>query len=334
MCTTKHTQYNMVKILFTDTHFGVKQNSMTWFSSQKSFIEDQLLPIIKQCRSEQDEVHLIHLGDVFDSRSTISTYIATEIVKIFKELRDNVTKFTIIGGNHDYYSPNTDKVDTLNLILKNLDIQLVTNKYEIDGEDLYMPWYEWLSNINNLTDIIKTHNIKNIYTHADIVTFPPKNIPARVFSGHIHTPKIVNNLYNLGSCYYLDFGDSNQERGIYIIKNNSIRFIPNTKSIKFWRLYDEDVFGSQEKYNPKDYFEIYISQQNLQDQKYIDVLSKYINTYKNSIIIPRYPELINENTDSENCLNPYGMENMIKELIPANLSQKFKMVLDKCNAQF
>ena len=37
----------MKTIIFTDTHFGVKQNSITWFKSQKKFIEEQLMPYIK-----------------------------------------------------------------------------------------------------------------------------------------------------------------------------------------------------------------------------------------------------------------------------------------------
>ena len=33
-------------------------------------------------------------------------------------------KVIFIGGNHDYYSPTTDRIDTLNLLLNNLDITL------------------------------------------------------------------------------------------------------------------------------------------------------------------------------------------------------------------
>ena len=109
----------MTTILFTDTHFGIKQNSITWFNSQKDFIVNQLIPYIKTI---DDDVRLVHLGDVFDSRSTISTYIATNVVELFKELKSIVKEFIVIGGNHDYYSPTTDRIDTLNLLLNNLDI--------------------------------------------------------------------------------------------------------------------------------------------------------------------------------------------------------------------
>ena len=106
-----------ITILITDTHFGVKQNSITWLNSQSKFIEDQLIPYINRETKEGNKVKLIHLGDIFDSRSTISTYIATRVVELFEKLTNAVNDFIIIGGNHDYYSPNSDSVDSLNLLL-------------------------------------------------------------------------------------------------------------------------------------------------------------------------------------------------------------------------
>ena len=47
------------------------------------FVREQMIPYIK---SIDDEVVLIHLGDVFDSRSTVNTYIAQEVKELFEEL--------------------------------------------------------------------------------------------------------------------------------------------------------------------------------------------------------------------------------------------------------
>lgn len=327
----------MTTIIFTDTHFGTKQNSITWFNSQKEFILMQLLPAIKSF----DNVRLIHLGDVFDSRSTISTYIATGVVELFEKLSESVQEFIIIGGNHDYYSPNTDRIDTLNLLFRDFDIRLITDHYEIDLDDiksddknLYIPWYEWLNHEKDILDIINQNNIKNIFTHADIVINPPKNIPSdvKVFSGHMHTPLIKDNLYNLGSCYSLDFSDSNADRGFYIIhENGTFERVINTQSIKFWRLYDEDIFKDAQ-YRSNDYFEIYISQSNLQDQTYVNRLSEYIKKYKNSVIIPRYTQIEQSDIDSID-LKHCNIEDMIKDLIPEELSKKFGKVLEKYQEQ-
>ena len=91
----------MIDVLFTDTHFGWKNNSMTWLNSQMNFIYNQFIPTIKKL-STKDDVRVIHLGDVFDSRSTISTYVASKVVQAFKDIRKWCDEFIIVCGNHDF----------------------------------------------------------------------------------------------------------------------------------------------------------------------------------------------------------------------------------------
>ena len=89
-------------LLLTDTHFGVRQNSMTWLNSQLEFMYEQFIPDLKHLKSVGHiPVHVVHMGDVFDSRSTISTYVATKVVEVFKEIA-SIAPVTIIAGNHDY----------------------------------------------------------------------------------------------------------------------------------------------------------------------------------------------------------------------------------------
>ena len=102
----------MINVIFTDTHFGWKNNSMTWLNSQMDFIYKQFIPEIKRL-SKDESVRVIHCGDVFDSRSTISTYVATKVVQAFKDIRSVCEDFVIVCGNHDFYSPNSDTVNTV-----------------------------------------------------------------------------------------------------------------------------------------------------------------------------------------------------------------------------
>jgi hypothetical protein len=73
----------MTDFLFTDTHFGVKNHSMTWWKSQRDFIYQQFMPAIKEYN---DDIRVIHLGDVFDSRSGINTLIAAGVRKLFEDI--------------------------------------------------------------------------------------------------------------------------------------------------------------------------------------------------------------------------------------------------------
>lgn len=314
-----------ITILITDTHFGVKQNSITWLNSQSEFIEDQLIPYINRETKEGNKVKLIHLGDVFDSRSTISTYIATRVVELFEKLTNAVNDFIIIGGNHDYYSPNSDSVDSLNLLLGNIGCRLVTKDVEIDGENMYVPWYQYSN--HDLQSMINKNNIKNIFTHADIVTEKVVLKNCNIYSGHLHIPYIKGRIRNLGSCYALNFADSNSVRGFYVIREDKLQFVENTESIRFYRLYNDDIFNEYQ-FNDNDYIEIYMTQSNLSNPKYSNIIQDFVKNYKNIWVIPQANVL--EGVDNVK-FEGYDIASITKELIPAELQDKFNMIINNTN---
>ena len=310
----------MTTIIFTDTHFGVKQNSITWLNSQLDFINNQLIPHIK---SIDDNVRLVHLGDVFDSRSSISTYIATKVYNIFKELSCMVNEFVIVAGNHDFYSPNSSEVDTISLMFKDLDITIVKEGHYIQDNDLFVPWYTWFDQ-QNLQTIIDKHNIKNVYTHADIIMSKVDIRGVDIYSGHTHIPYIKGHIRNLGSCYALNFGDSNAPRGFYELTMDGLKFIENTESIRFYRLYNDDVFKNWE-FRVNDYIEIYVTQSNIAKPKYNHLINKLTSTYKNVWVIPQVTQTGNS-CDVE--FDGYDISSITESMIPDNLKDKFKLVLN------
>lgn len=312
----------MKTILITDTHFGVKQNSMTWLNSQADFLENQLIPYIKQFNKQ--EIRLVHLGDVFDSRSTISTYVAARIIKIFKELNESVNEFIIIGGNHDYYSPNSDEVDTINLLFGDLGIKLVTKDSYVNGKDIFVPWYQWEDHQEELQNDIKEYNIKNVFTHADIVTSKVNIKGCNIYSGHIHIPYIKNKIRNLGSCYALNFADANAPRGFYVLEDEKLQFIENEKSIKFYRLYNEDIFKDINHLKSTDYIELYISQSNLSKHEYNDRITYLTKKHKYIWVIPQATIL---EAGDEIKFEGYDVAAITRDLIPENLKDKFEIVV-------
>lgn len=315
----------MKTILITDTHFGTRQNSITWLNSQIDFFTKQLIPYIKK---QKEGVRLVHLGDVFDSRSTISTIVASRVVDLFKQISELVNEFIIIGGNHDYYSPNSDEYDTLNLLLGNLNIKLVTKQVLIDKENkhIYVPWYVWQEGIHapsNLQDAIDTYNIQRVFTHADIVNEPVNIRCKEIYSGHIHIPHCKGNIRNLGSTYSLNFADANSKRGFYVIDGDNLLFVENNVSIKFYRFYNSDIFTIPD-INKNDYIELYINQSNMSDQLYLDEINNLVKKWKNVWLIPQTES--KEVFDSETFAG-YDIETITKEMIPENLKQKFNQIL-------
>lgn len=316
-------------VLFTDTHFGWKNNSMTWLNAQLEFIYKQFIPKLKEL-SKTDYVRVIHLGDVFDSRSTISTYVATKVIEAFKCIRENCNEFVIICGNHDFYSPNSDEINTVSLFMSNLDITIVDKDIVVSDCNAYIPWYKWQNHEFDCID----DDILNIYTHADIINEPlnSKFNYKNVFSGHIHIPEtykiesLRTNMYNLGSCYSLNFADANSQRGFYIVDIDKVEFIPNEYSINFHRIYGKDVLKPH-NFSNEDYIELYIPQDDLIKQTYIDAINEY-SDYKHLWIIPVISDNHNIN-DIE--FGKYDITTMIDELIPEELSHLYKQVKHKFN---
>ena len=312
----------MTDILITDTHFGIKQNSITWFNSQSNFIYKQLIPYIED---HKDVVRLIHLGDVFDSRSSISVLIAAKVKKIFNDLARVCGQVIVIGGNHDYYSPNSNEYNSIELVLGDVPgITLVTRDILIDGGNMYVPWYEY--DVGVIENKVREFNIKNVFVHKDIVNGDIPNINARLFSGHIHSPLFRTNkgLYNLGSCYAIDFSDCNSERGFYELSGSGIKFIPNNYSIRFWRLFNEDIFKDHIM-SQDDYIEMYISQSNMATTDYATVIDKYIKQYKNIWLIP---QISSTNSVESIKFEGYDIEKVIEESIPSDLKDKFNQVIN------
>lgn len=327
-----------MKVLLTDTHFGVRQNSILWLKSQMSFFYDQLIPFIKK---QKEGVFIYHLGDLFDSRSSINPFIANQVRELFSYIAslDNVRQIIIIGGNHDYYSPNDSTTDSINLVLRGIDkVQPVTNgimMYE-DEEldelefDVFVPW-NYYYDFRYLESSISIKGVKRVFIHNDLDNIEPeykelfKKYNVDVYSGHIHVPSEYGKLHNLGSCFALTFTDANQERGFYTMDDNgdNFTFHSNTKSIKFRRLYNKSIFNNVD-FDINDYIELYIDQDKLSNDDYQTRIKWFNEHYKNVNVVPNSNIQVNE---SAHDFNNYNIDDICRELIPDNLIEKFDEIM-------
>lgn len=315
----------MIDVIFTDTHFGWKNNSMTWLNSQMKFIYGQFIPTIKRL-SKKDNVRVIHCGDVFDSRSTISTYVASKVVQAFKDIRSNCSEFVIVCGNHDFYSPNSDTVNTVELFMNNLGIDIVDKQILIRDQHAFVPWYVYQSGEFDVQDA------NYIFCHADIIgeTVPRGCYGKTIFSGHIHTPCLKHNrgLYNLGSCYSLNFADANSVRGFYVIEDSKIEFVPNTTSINFYRIYNDDILTKDiSSLSDDDYVELYVLETNLVKEDYINAIKIYTEKFSHIWVIP---QVVSINTEMSG-FSGYDIETIIAEMVPTELQPLFERVKNQLN---
>lgn len=324
----------MKTILFSDTHFGIKQNSITWMNSQIDFIYKEFIPCIKYLQ-QSDNVRVIHCGDVFDSRSSINPFIASNVKQAFTDIA-KLCPVYIIAGNHDFYSPNDDSVSSLDFILSSIsNLTIVKNSVEflLDDNDniesMLVPWYEF-EKIDKLKEFIDAHNPKNVFCHADLTHLSNehkellKNLT--VYSGHIHTPQKDNNLITLGSTFALTFADCNAERGFYILDNQTdeLLFVAAKNIIKFYRYYNNEIFNIDIEKHKFDYIEAYIDKINLLNEEYTKQISILNSKIHNINIIPNTEvQQITEDIEFKN----YNIEEICKENIPDELKEKFNKLL-------
>lgn len=322
----------MKTILITDTHYGVKNNSNTWCNYQLKFIDDTIIPLIQQL-SKNDDVRVIHCGDVFDSRAAYSLLIANRVVTKYREIA-SLCPIYIVAGNHDFYSPISDDYCTIPLLFRDIEnIQYYIQNIETSNyNELFVPYYTFLDK-DALKTAIQTHHPKAIYTHADLDHLPDEEYKqilqgVSVISGHIHTPNFKDNFFTLGSTYALTFADTNSPRGLYVVDTDdyaNMKFIENTSSIKFWRLYDNQIFNYNFTIGTDDYIEIYINKKFLIEDEFIKKLKDLSTKYRNIKVIPNDVESSEGNAEVN--FDTYNIDEQCRKCIPDYLQEKFNTVI-------
>jgi DNA repair exonuclease SbcCD nuclease subunit len=231
---------------FSDIHLGLGQDSTVWHKTALDFAK-----WASETYHEKGIDEIIISGDTFHNRSQISVQtlaVAKQFFDYFKEF-----KIYIIAGNHDSYFKDSCEVNSISIldgwdnihIVDTTPITLETNYSKTIG---LVPWGVTLENMPKC-DIMFAHlEISSFYMGPNRVCehgFTYKdlfNVSPYIISGHFH--KRDHRKYEkgeilyLGSPYQHNFGDAQDDRGIYIfnIEKNTFEFIENTFSPKHIRL--------------------------------------------------------------------------------------------------
>ena len=98
--------------IISDTHFGVRSNSIEWIEIQYDFFEKFYIPYLKKIVKPGDAI--IHLGDVFESRQFVNVRVMNMAIDIMKKLAEIMPVF-IICGNHDIYYKSTNDINSIKI---------------------------------------------------------------------------------------------------------------------------------------------------------------------------------------------------------------------------
>ena len=289
---------------------------------------------------------IVHCGDIFESRSTVGVYILDSVMDMFRSMIKTAMKINknnrliFVAGNHDFYSPVGDTVNTLDALLSQLAFEgnvITVSKKEIrDSEDpsiLYVPWFRWNNNIDN----IDFSEVKVVFTHTDLHEY--KNDPripqdTFVLSGHIHGMRRYrdNKFINIPTPYGLDFSDVNDDnKGAFILdsKMQLKSFLVNTTSIKFRRIDEGDIYNIKdldESIERGDNYNIYLSSESMSNSKIMAKINELRENFKYINIIP-VSNFMNE-CDSSGEIGALDIEDIIRNAIPEHLKSKFDEVIE------
>lgn len=236
--------------VFTDLHFGLKNNSREHNADCIKFIDW----FIDQSKQQGAET-CIFSGDFHHNRASINVSTLNYSVSAMKKLSAAFNHVYILVGNHDlYYRANRD----LNSfpyadLLPNVTI-INDNILEAGGVG-FVPWLvdeEWKK--------VKKLNSKYIFGHFELPHFMLNSIVKMpdhgelqvenfsnsdyVFSGHFHKRQIQDNVHYLGSPFAHNYADAwDSERGCMFLEWGGVPqyinyFGPRYITIKLSQLLD------------------------------------------------------------------------------------------------
>ena len=249
--------------LITDTHWGVRNDNVSFHDNSKKFLDDVFFPTLVSNGIN----HVIHLGDIVDRRKYINFLTAKRMRDDFLYPLENMgITLDIIAGNHDVYYKNTNEVNALRELIdgRYYNINVYTEAITIGQKDgtpiLYVPW---INDENRARTLKEIHDTKSqiVLGHLELAGFhmyrgsteshgDDPDLFGRfdtVCSGHYHHKSSIGNIHYLGSHCQFTWSDHGDPRGFHILdtETKELEFVANPYDMfaKIW--YDDTTPGKE-----------------------------------------------------------------------------------------
>lgn len=243
--------------LITDTHAGVRNDSIPFLNNFKTGLDKVFFPYLK----EHNIRRVIHLGDIADRRKYCNIYTAYRLRTDFLDpMRDMGIEWDLIAGNHDEYYKNTNEVNFISEFIEgkysNCKVHLNTTEVEIDGLPiLYIPWI-CDSNYDDAVAKISTTKAQVAFGHLELPGYEmfrgaisDHGTDRRLFdkfdvvgSGHFHHRSTDGTVSYIGAFGEYVWSDYNDDRGftVFDTKTREMEFIRNPH-VMFHKVFYDDV---------------------------------------------------------------------------------------------
>lgn len=216
-------------ILFTDIHFGLRNNSVHHNDMCMEFLDW----MIQKAKSENVET-AIFLGDYFHNRSNINVSTLNYGLEALKKLSENFTQVFMIVGNHDMYYKSQRDVYSSKIGTTFHNIKMIDNIHK-EGECLFVPFLvedEWKDLVGSSCKYVFGHFELPGYKLNSLIEMPNLgkesdemfNKCDYIFSGHFHNRQLKvltsgTEIHYIGNCFAHNFNDAwDSERGCAILE--------------------------------------------------------------------------------------------------------------------
>lgn len=241
--------------IITDTHWGVRNDNISFLNHNKRFLDEIFFPEIEK----QNIKHIMHLGDLTDRQKYINWNTAQHLKDDFiQNIINRNLELTITIGNHDTYWKSSNDINSVrNLYGFSNNIHIVDNPIEKDffgTKVLLMPWI-CKKTEDESHRLIQSTDAQLMMGHLEIAGFEMykgvinhDGLDAKifdkfdmVFTGHFHRKSSHKNIYYLGSHAQFTWSDFGDERGFHIFdfKNRNLEFIKNPYEMFKKYVYDD-----------------------------------------------------------------------------------------------
>ena len=210
--------------VFTDIHFGMRQNSKAH--------NDDCLSFVKWFCAEakkQDCDTAIFMGDWHHHRATVNVSTLNYTVEAIDYISKHFERFFFIAGNHDLYYREKRDLTSIPFIRNQKNVILVNDVYT-EGDVSLVPWLvgeEW-TNMKRLQSryVFGHFELPNFKMNA-MIDMPDhgglnsQHFPNQeyVFSGHFHLRQRKGNVNYIGNAFPHNYSDAwDDDRGMMIME--------------------------------------------------------------------------------------------------------------------
>lgn len=242
--------------IITDQHFGARKNSKLFHDYFLKFYNDVFFPTLEQYGIST----VIDMGDTFDSRKGIDfsalSWAKNNYYDRLKEL--NCEVLTVVG-NHTAYYKNTNKINTVDLLLREYsNVHVISEPKELMVHNLKVLFIPWINSENEEKTIklLKNSTSKIAMGHLELSGFAAykghtmeDGMDSKlfekfqlVFSGHYHTRSNNGKIFYLGNPYEIYWNDLNDPRGFHIFDTETLEITPINNPYRiYYAIYYEDT---------------------------------------------------------------------------------------------